>query len=31
MTPYSAGHYQGVAGDRVVYFGGIVPGDYARS
>ena len=25
--PHAAGHHQGIAGDRVVHFGGIVPGD----
>ena len=27
----AAGHHQGLAGDRVVHLGGVVPGDHARA
>ena len=30
-TPAAAGHHQGVAVDRLVHFGGVVPGDHARA
>ncbi len=31
FTPYAAGHHQGVAVDRLLHLGGVVPGNHARA